>query len=237
MGALHVNWAAVPLTEVQSVCLQSVFRYSWMGDYEPMSEGSPDEGSDGEDGFGMSDGEDGLSGAAEELSSEDEEVDFEDEDDSDDILAGLGVIDGALRHGGMNSDSDIEYGREGYFYPFDNDLILNSQLHREYGSSTSYKLSVPRTGHGNTWLHVFSAALSGNTESVLRELRRMSDFGDPSSFHPTHRDFPLLPCSPEALLELKKNIGHHICDDKCVPAHCICSSSYLVRLLFAASEC
>lgn len=186
-----------------AVCSTSCF---WMADDEQMSEGSPAEGSlfEGEEAF-----------FAEDISDEEEDNEEEsDEDDSDDVLEDL--VGGPLGVGMDGSDSDIEYGREGYFYPFDNDLILNGQHRERYGSGNSYKLSVPRTGHGNAWVHVFSAALSGNTDSVQRELRRKPDFGDTGSLVPHHRDFPIH-CPPTAMRELKKNIGHHLCDCKYVP--------------------
>ena len=197
-----------------------------MVDHEPMSEGTLEEGSEGEDGFGMSDNEDGGYPVAAAFSSDESQSDFDDEDDSDDVLEGLDVLDGPMRRVGMDSDSDIEYGREGYFYPFDNDLILSSEHRRErYGSSTSYKLSVPRSGNRNGWVRLFSAALSGKVDAVQRDLRQTSDFGQPESLSPPHRDFPLAPCTPAATLELQKNIGHHLCDSRCVPTWWFCSST------------
>ena len=109
------------------------------------------------------------------------------------------------------SDSDMEYAREGFFYPFDNDLILTS-LHRErYGCGHSYKLSVPRSGLKNAWVHIFSAAISGQTDVVEREMRHKPDLGDTGALEPQNRDFPGQ-CPANAMAELRRNIGHHICD-------------------------
>lgn len=194
------------------------------GRQDQMSEGSPAEAS-------LSEGEDGF--FAEEDLTDEEEDNEDEENDSDDVLEDL---DGPLGRIGMEgSDSDIEYGREGYFYPFDNDLILNGQHRDRYGTGNSYKLSVPRSGHGNAWLHVFSAALSKNRDTVQRELRHKADFGETGSLLPQHRDFPVH-CTPTAMSELKMNIGHHICDCKYVPhtystellPMCVITHSYLV---------
>jgi hypothetical protein len=183
-----------------------------MADDEPMSDGeSMPEGSYTErqrlygDDLTEEEEEEGV----------DDDGSLDEEDDSDDVLEdmvdGLGPI--MVDHG---SDSDIEYGREGYFYPFDNDLILNGQHRDRYGTENSYQLSVPRTGHSNAWVHLFSAALTGKTECVQRELRRKLDFGDVESLNPHHRDFPIH-CSAAGMQDLSNNIGHHLCDYKCAP--------------------
>jgi hypothetical protein len=181
-----------------------------MADNERMSDGEPvPEGSysEGEELYG------------EELTEDDDDDDgsLDDEDDSDDVLEEM-LHDGPLGRIMMDhgSDSDIEYGRGGYFYPFDNDLILNDQHRDRYGTGNSYKLSVPRTGHSNAWVHLFSAALTGKTDSVQRELRRKPDFAAMGSLAPHHRDFPIH-CDGAAMQELKKSIGHHLCDCKCAP--------------------
>jgi hypothetical protein len=174
-----------------------------MEDNEQMSEQSPAEG------CAMSEGEEMY---AEDLTDEedDNDDDLDDEDDSDDVLEDL--MDGPLGRVDMDgSDSDIEYGRGGYYYPFGHDLILNGQQKERYGSGKSYELKLPRPGPANSWVHLFSAALSGNTDAVQRELRCIPDFGDSVSQVPQHVDFFVV-CTPAACRELKLNIGHHLCD-------------------------
>lgn len=186
-----------------------------------MSEGDTGDAS-------MSDGEEGF--FAEDLTDEEDEEDLDDEDDSDDVLADM--VDRSMGGVGMDgSDSDMEYAREGFFYPFDNDLILTS-LHRErYGCGHSYKLSVPRSGLKNAWVHIFSAAISGQTDIVEREMRHKPDLGDPGALEPQNRDFPVQ-CPANAMAELRRNIGHHICDCQYALHLCIrcCQCTSVLRV-------
>ena len=171
---------------------------------EHMSEESPTEGS-------MSEGEPIY---AEDISDEeDNDEDIDDEDDSDDILEDF-VEGGRLGSVGMDgSESDVEYGRGGFFFPFHNDLILPGRHKERYGSGNSYKLSVPRSSKNSLWMQMFEAALNGTSEAVRREWDRMTDLAEPDSCNPPNRDFPLQ-ITQVAADELKQGIGHHICDSK-----------------------
>jgi hypothetical protein len=139
----------------------------------------------------------------EEDSYDDPEGDDEDDDDVVEV-----ALDGMRLGFGMEgSDSDQEYGREGYYFPFDHDLILDQHHRDRYGAGgSSYTLTVP--GYGNAWTQLFASVRAGKGHALLKDAAML---GDSESLRPVQRDFRLMP-SQEALQEIKDSICHHLCD-------------------------